>query len=92
VTSLFASGHIIDAILVLTLLECLCILIYRARTRRGPAPTPFVVNVLAGVCLMIALRCALTGGWWGWIALCLIGSLVLHLADLAHRWTGRKPN
>ncbi len=91
-SSLFASGHIIDAILVLTLLECLLIAGYHARTGRGPEPAPFVANVLSGVCLMAALRCALTGAWWGWISLCLLGSLAMHLLDLKRRWIDRKPN
>ncbi len=91
-SGLFASGHIIDAILVLTLLECLFIAGYHARTGRGPEPAPFVVNVLSGVCLMIALRCALIGAWWGWISVCLLGSLAMHLLDLMRRWAGRKPN
>ncbi len=85
-TYLFASGHIIDAILVVTVLESFLLAAYHTRTGRGPAPKPFLVNLLSGLCLMVALRCALIGAWWGWIGLCLIGSLAAHLADLAHRW------
>jgi hypothetical protein len=43
-------------------------------------------NLLAGGCLLLAVRFALTGGQWWQGALCLLGSLVAHLLDLRQRW------
>jgi hypothetical protein len=85
-SGLFASGRIVDAILVLTLAEAAFVVWYQRRTGRGPAPGPFVGNLLSGASLLLALRCALGGAWWGWIALCLLGSLMTHLGDLRWRW------
>jgi hypothetical protein len=35
---------------------------------------------------MLALRGALVGAWWGWIAVGLLAALVAHLFDLQRRW------
>jgi hypothetical protein len=86
-SGLFASGRIVDLILALTVLEWFALTAYRRRTGRGPAPAPLAANLLAGVCLLLAVRAALVDAWWGWLALCLAGSLVAHLADLGLRWT-----
>jgi hypothetical protein len=85
-SGLFASGGIVDLILALTVLEGLVLTAYRLRTGRGPAPGPLLANLLAGICLLLAVRAALVDAWWGWLALCLAGSLVAHLADLRLRW------
>lgn len=84
--ALFADGRIVDLVLGLTLLEAVALVAYHRRTGRGVAPADLAGNLLAGVCLLLALRGALAGAWWGWIALCLSGSLVAHLADLRRRW------
>jgi hypothetical protein len=83
---LFMSGRIVDLILIFTVLELLFLFVYRRRTGHGAAPGDIFLNLLSGICLMLALRCALTGAWWGWIGLCLFGSLLAHLADLWRRW------
>jgi len=83
---LFASGHIIDFILVLVVLEALAIAGWRFIKGSGPAPLPFIVNLAAGASLMLALRNALIGMSWTWIAPCLIVSLAAHLGDLLWRW------
>jgi hypothetical protein len=85
-SALFASGEIVNLILGLTLAEALVVAIYNRRTGRGPALGPFLVNLLAGAWLLLAVRFALGGAWWGWIALCLAGSLVAHLSELWRSW------
>ncbi|MCA0303930.1 MAG: hypothetical protein LCH95_16110 [Proteobacteria bacterium] len=83
---LFASGRIIDLILVLMVAEAAVLgLLYR-RTGRGLPPRALVSVLLAGGFLMLALRAALTGAAWPWIGLFLGLGLVAHLADLAGRW------
>jgi hypothetical protein len=83
---LFLSGRIVDLIVAFTLLEVLFLIAYRRLTGRGVAPGDVLLNILSGIGLMLALRCALTGAWWGWIGLCLFGALIAHLGDLWRRW------
>lgn len=84
--ALFANGRIVDLILGLTVLEAVALVAYHRRTGRGVSPADLLGNLLAGACLLLALRGALVGAWWGWIALCLSASLLAHLADLRSRW------
>ena len=83
---LFASGHVVDLILVLMVAEALVLGLYHRRTGRGLAPGVLVTVLLAGGFLMLALRAALVGAGWPWIALFLGLGLVAHLADLVGRW------
>lgn len=85
-SALFASGGVADLILVLTALEGLALAAYHRGTGRGVAPGDLLGNLLAGAFLLLAMRCALVGAWWGWAALCLLLSLLAHLADLRRRW------
>ena len=87
-TSLFASGRVVDLILGLMALEAAALALYRMRTGRGLGIPRFAGFLLSGAFLMLALRGALVDAWWGWIALCLGASLVAHLADLRQRWSG----
>jgi len=45
-----------------------------------------LVNALAGIGILLALRAALTGAAWTSVAGWLAGALVAHLADVARRW------
>ena len=85
-SALFASGHIIDAILVLTVLEAIGLTVFHRTTGRGVPPGDFLVNLASGCCLLLALRLALTGEPWVWIAAALLGSLLAHVVDLTRRW------
>ncbi|MFO1057972.1 MAG: hypothetical protein U1E53_13515 [Dongiaceae bacterium] len=86
-SELFASGRVIDLILGLTAAEAVLLTLWHRRTGRGPAPRPLLLNLLAGACLLLAVRNALCGSAWPWIALPLAGSLLAHLGDLRERWT-----
>jgi hypothetical protein len=83
---LFANGRIVDAVIALMLLEALLLLWLRARWRRGPAPADLLGNLAAGLFLLLALRAALVGAAWTWIAASLTAALVAHLYDLSRRW------
>ena len=85
-SDLFSTGHIVDAILGLVLLEALVLLIYARRTGRGIAPRALLPNVAAGGCLLLALRSALVDAPWLWSAAWLMVALLAHLADLRQRW------
>jgi hypothetical protein len=83
---LIASGRVVDVIMVFMGLEALGLWIYHRRTSLGPAPGDVAIMLSAGLCLLLALRAALTGANWAWIAIFLVASLVAHLADLRRRW------
>lgn len=81
----FASGRIVDAILVLVVLEAVFLLSLRWRTGRGPAALPLLCNLGSGAALMLAVRAALVGAAWPIVALCMLVSLAAHLGDLVPR-------
>ncbi len=47
-------------------------------------------NLCSGAALLLAVRAALVGAWWGWVALPLLAALLAHLVDLGGRWGGRR--
>jgi hypothetical protein len=76
----------IDLILVLTAVEWVGLALYHRRTGRGVSGHRLAGNLLAGGCLLLAVRFALTGGAWWQVALCLLASLAAHVLDLRQRW------
>ncbi len=80
------SGRLVEFILVATLIEGLGLLAYRRATGRGIAIADFAPNLFSGMALLVALREALVGAWWGWIAACLTLAFLAHLGDLGRRW------
>lgn len=82
----FASGLAVDLILGLLVLETLALGLYRRRTGRGPRLTDVAPFIAAGACLLLALRSALVGAPWVWIAAALALSGVAHALDLARRF------
>jgi len=87
VAELFATGRVVDLILALMALEGALLTAFWARTGRGVAPADLVPNLLAGVCFLLALRAALVGAGWGWVALGLAAALPAHLIDLRRRFS-----
>jgi hypothetical protein len=86
--ALFASGHIVDAILLLVVLETILLFLWHRRTGRGIAPAAIGWTLCSGAALLLAVRAALVGAWWGWVALPLLAALLAHLLDLRSRWRG----
>jgi hypothetical protein len=86
VIALFLNGRIVDLILVLVGAEAIALLIFRSMTGRGIPATGLLINLLAGACLLMALRTALVGSPWIWTAGWLASALLAHIADLAQRW------
>jgi hypothetical protein len=76
---LFASGHAVDVVLAFMVLEGIWLV------RRQRAPLAVFLMLMPGALMLVALRAALTGLPWYWIAVPLTVSLPLHLADLRHR-------
>jgi hypothetical protein len=83
--ALYASGHIVDLILALVAVEFV-ILAWR---RRSPRPASALIDIALaiapGVCLLLALRAALTGAPWTHVAVWLAAALPVHLADMVRR-------
>jgi hypothetical protein len=79
VTAFFASGHAVDVVLAFMALEAVIII------ARGRPVLTVVLTIVPGAAMMLALRAAMTGASWQWIAVWLTVSLPLHLADLRHR-------
>lgn len=75
-TALFASGHAVDLVLGVLLIEALWLVV------RGAAPLAVLLRLAPGALMLVALRAALVGLDWRWIALPLLLSFPLHLADL----------
>lgn len=82
----FATGRVADLILLVLAIEAALLLAWHRRSGRGVPPRAVLALVLPGVALVLALRAALTGAWWGWMAACLVAALAAHLLDLAQRW------
>ena len=75
----FASGHAVDVVLGFMLLEAMWL------TARGRAALTIFLMLAPGALMLLALRAALIGADWYWVALPLTVSLPLHLADLRRR-------
>jgi hypothetical protein len=85
VQELLANGRIIDLALVVVGLELTVLLVVRQRSRAGLKPIDLIGQLAAGVMLMLALRCALTGADYHWTWLFLTASFPAHVFDLVRR-------
>jgi hypothetical protein len=83
---LFATGRVADVILSIMVLEVAVLWLYRRTTGRGPTIVRILPNLVSGGCLVIALRLALSGTTWTWIAIALSAALAAHLWDLSRQW------
>jgi hypothetical protein len=84
--ALFAHGWIIGWILAGMIIEAAGLCALHALRGRGVAPRLFLANLASGMCLLLAMRLALDGVWWGFTAAALLGALVFHVTDLARNW------
>ena len=81
----FSGGHVADLVLLVLALETALLLAWHRRTGRGLRPRAVLGLALPGVALVLALRFALTGMGWEWVAMALVGAFAAHLFDLAVR-------
>ena len=81
----FASGRVADLVLLVLAVESALLLAWHRRTGGGLRPRAVLGLALPGVALVLALRFALTGAGWEWVALALVGAFAAHLFDLATR-------
>ena len=83
---LFASGRLVDLILLLVVIEASGLLLYWRTTGRGVAPFDLLPNLCAGAFLLLALRATLAGAGWMPTSGCLAAAGLAHLVDLYRRW------
>lgn len=86
--ALITSGRMMDIIITLVVLEALlfALLPRLVPQRAWPRFTTLWPTLLSGAVLMLAIRLAVTGAPWIWLALVLLTALVVHLVDLAMRF------
>jgi len=84
--ALYASGHIIDLILPLIVAEAALLAWIGPRTGRPQLFRDTAPTLVSGALLLLTVRAALTGAWWGWTAAALTLALVSHIIDLGLRW------
>lgn len=82
----FSNGHIIDAILVMVVLEAVFLWRWHHRSGRGPRLRSLLPLLASGFLLLLAVRAALTQAPWPLVALPLGAALLAHIADLRSRW------
>ena len=73
---------LVDLVLALSLLEGAALVVLHRATGRGIAPRDFLLNLLAGMFLMLALRCQVRELGAAWVAVCLAAAGVAHAGDL----------
>ena len=99
---LFASGRLVDFILIVVVVEAtVLLLLWRlgivrelqslgagagVAIRRGVAPADLLPNLCAGSFLVLALRAVLAGSGWITTSFCLAAAGLAHLIDIYRRW------
>jgi hypothetical protein len=86
---LFASGNVATLLLLVLAIEGVVLLWLWWRRGQGVPPWPLLAFLGSGAFLALALRAALTGLAWWWVALWLSLALPAHLAWLALAWRRR---
>ena len=89
-TSFFASGRVVDAVLAFMLIELIALVLVRERGAAVFRPLDVMVNCGAGAALLLSLRTALRGSEWQPIALWLAVALGFHVWDLWLRRAARR--
>ena len=84
-SAFFASGHAIDLVLLVILLEFAFLNLRRQRGLRTASWLDLALTLAPGAVILLALRAALTGAPWPWIAGLLAASFPLHLWDVVRR-------
>jgi len=78
--------HLIDFVIVMTMLEAGALALYHQRTGKGLAPAEYIPVLAAGLALMLAGRAGVSGANWAWVAAGLSVAGLAHLVDVRRRW------
>jgi CBS-domain-containing membrane protein len=82
---LFASGRIVDWILLLLACEWVAVLVAQRMLKRSLGVPALLVGLGAGLALLLALRESLLGAPWQAVAAWLAAAFVAHIFDLHFR-------
>jgi hypothetical protein len=85
VQELWQSARFVDLAIALTGVEWVALLVLRRTRGRGLAPGAIAGQLLAGLMLLLALRCVLVGADYRWTLLLFSASLPAHVFDLVKR-------
>lgn len=85
-SELFASGTVVDAVLIFLLVEAIAVIGYWLWRKRGIAPADFLPGMISGALMLLALRAVLAGAGWMMPTLCLMAAGGAHLVDVLRRW------
>ena len=85
-SELFASGTVVDAVLIFLLVEAIAVIGYWMWRKRGIAPADFLPGMISGALMLLALRAVLAGAGWMVPTLCLMAAGGAHLVDVLRRW------
>ena len=77
---------LIEWVIGLSVLEGLALWVYHRATGRGPAVSDFLLNLISGLCLMLALRSAMLNSGWALIAMWMLAAGIAHWTDLWMHW------
>ena len=91
-TDVWQIRWLLDAVIVFTVLEGLGLWTYHRLTGQGLGPGEYALNMVSGLCLMLAVRAAVSDAPWPWVAMCLSASGLAHGMDIARRWRQRQPS
>lgn len=69
----------------MVMIEAVALVVFHQKTGRGIPALPLLANLIAGGCLMLAIRSALLDHSWTWIGLFMVLSLIAHLVDFGTR-------
>lgn len=83
IAAFFASGHAADLVLAVLAIEAVWL-----KLAMGWGAARIIGLVGPAVFIVLALRAALVGAGWEWVAVLLALSLPLHLIDLRRRLSG----
>jgi len=78
--------HVVDAIMVFTILEWIFLGVLFRKTGKGVPPKEIALNLFSGLSLMLALRFLLSGAQTPLILAALLAAGVLHGLDIFNRW------
>jgi hypothetical protein len=85
VEALITSGRIADIALAVMIVEAVLLYAYLKYREEAERFRSLLANLAAGGCLVVALKLALVGAAWQWIAVALAASLFAHAIDLWSR-------
>jgi hypothetical protein len=83
---LFASGRLVDFVLIVVVLEAAGLFLLWRHSKQGIAPFDLLPNLCAGTFLLLALRATLARESWMMACGYLVAAGAAHLIDVRRRW------